>query len=1234
MAVKWTPEQRKVIELRNRNILVSAAAGSGKTAVLVERIIQMLTNPERPVDVDRLLVVTFTRAAAGEMRERVLAAIEKRLEAEPENEHLQRQQTLIYNAQITTIDSFCSDVLRSYFHLIGLDPDCRVADEGEQKLLRGDVMEEMLEAHFQENSRAFAAFVEAYAPGRDDRRLGEYIERLYEFSMSHPWPEQWLDSCLAPYEAESVKEMLKSSWAKEMFAGIKKILGDFMEIIREAKRICMEPEGPWMYAEALESDAAFCEKLLNCKTYSEMSEQFRNRSGWARLSAKKDASVSQEKKAQVKELRDQGKKLADDLEKQYFYGRPEELYEDMKGSRQAVETLVSLAKEFGQRYREAKEKKNIMDFHDMEHLALKILVEQKNGEALPTQAAKELSGRYDEIMIDEYQDSNQVQELILTSVSKAWQGENNRFMVGDVKQSIYRFRMARPELFMEKYNTYSQEDGPRQRIDLHKNFRSRTQVLDSANGLFRKIMTEKLGGVVYDEAAALYPGASYPETDGMESEVLLLDLDADRTAAEESMETDRELEARMVGERILELVGKTEVLDKETGKLRKAKFGDCVILLRTVAGWAEPFLKILGNMGIPAYTGTRTGYFSSVEIQTVIALLKIIDNPRQDIALAAVLASPIGGFSSKELAIIRSGHREGDLFGACAGFLRDCPDTAETGKIQKRLSAFFTMLDGFRQESKSLPMHELLWKILDETGYGDYAAAMPGGSRRAANIRLLEEKAAAYEATSYRGLYNFVRYLENLKKAEVDYGEAAGFGEEEDMVKIMSIHKSKGLEFPIVFVSGLQKSFNRQDIRSRLVLHPDLGLGCDFTDPKLRVRTPLLIKKVLQKKVDEDNLAEELRVLYVALTRPKEKLILTAAVSKLEKRMAAWRQTAALGREELPYTALAGAGSFLDWLMPALMSGPDGKALWSAYAAAVGEQEEPSRKEKVSDALPGNFRFYFETPGGLVMEETKAQLDLTAAAGRLWTEEASGETIRFQNLFSARYPYEENRKIPGKMTVSQLKRASLADEEEPALRLYEEPQETEPAGDFVPLIPPFMQTEQVRTGAARGILYHQLLKELDFTKTRTLAQIESQRERLWQRGFLTQEESRSIRLEHILHFAASPLGQRMRRAYEAGCLYREQQFVLGVEAREIKKEWDDGSQVLVQGIIDAYFREGDGLVLVDYKTDYTADKSGGELLKKYGVQLQYYKKALERLTHLPVTEMVIYSFWLEKTLWV
>lgn len=1191
MGVSWTKEQQQVIDLRDRDILVSAAAGSGKTAVLVERIIAMVSDETHPVDIDHLLIVTFTNAAAGEMKERIRAAIEKSLEADSDNEHLERQLTLVHHAQITTIHSFCQYVIRNYFHLIDLDPSFRIGDEGEIKLLKNDVVEDLIEDYYDQGERDYLNFVECYAPGKSDYEIGALILQLYEFSMSSPWPLKWLEECKSLYAIDNTADLCLAPWMADLLSQVKLLLQDCLERTYDALEIALKPDGPYMYEEALREDEKLLESLLSSADYLEYGERFAAMGRFAVLSRKKDEAVSDEKRELVKTIRDQMKKALKGIKEQYFYETPEKLAEDMKKCRSQIGVLTELAAEFSVRYARKKREKNLLDFNDLEHLALAILVSEEDGKPVPSAAAIQLSEQIEEVMIDEYQDSNLVQEYILTSVSRQHRGEHNVFMVGDVKQSIYRFRLARPELFMEKYDTYPPDGEKKQKIELHKNFRSRSQVLDSVNFIFKQIMKKDLGNVEYDDAAALYTGASFPEGKTAEentAEVILFDLDAEAETVEETGETAIELEARLIGRRILKAVGREQVLDKQTGAYRPARFSDIVILLRTVSKWADVFSSVLGEMGIPAYSGSQTGYFSAVEVQTVLALLKVIDNPRNDIPLAAVLRSPICGLGDEELAMIKSEYPEGTFEAAC----RRYQDGEHNLGIPK-LDHFFEMLEAFRRLVPYTTMHELLWHIFEETGYADYVEAMPGGERRAANLDMLVEKAMAYESTSYRGLFNFIRYIEQLKRYEVDYGEASVLGEEEDTVRIMSIHKSKGLEFPIVFVSGLHKKFNQQDSRSKLVLHPDLGIGCDCIDPIMRVKSPTLLKKLIRRRTIYENLGEELRVLYVALTRAKEKLIMTGVVTGLEDKKEKWRQRLSFGSRST-------AGSYLDWIMPALSG--EKQELFKQEICSVGDLAMAETTRQLTGLLKKEQLLEWET--GVTYDETaKAQL-----------EEA----------FSYRYAWEDSAEIYGKITVSELKTLQQQADAEDEYAMYQEPQ-------IVPLIPNFIKEREV-TGAALGTIYHQFLECLDFCMEPTKDTVVMQLEKLTKEGKLQGDEARQIDIGKILTFLRSDLGIRMKRAQANNELYKEQQFIIGMPAEQIREKWKSDDMVLIQGIIDAWFYEDGSIILVDYKTDYVPGRAEDFLIKKYGVQLKYYADALERMTGKQVKEQTIYSFWLQKEL--
>ena len=1181
MSVKWTSEQQKVIDLRNRNILVSAAAGSGKTAVLVERIIRRLTEDDTPTDVDRLLIVTFTEAAAAEMKERIGAAIEKKLEERPGDIRLERQATLIHSAQITTIHSFCLAVIRDHFHVIGIDPGFRIAEEGELKLLKQDVLEELLEECYAEAKEEFLDFTERFGSGKSDKKIEEIILKMYEYSRSYPRPDRWLDQCVKAYESEDLEVRAEER--------VRMRAADIERVLERGLKICEEPDGPYMYGDMLDSDLEELERLQRAENFDAM---YSAAAGfkWKRLSSRKDDTVSPDKKEKVKKLREQAKSLLKGMQEDYFYAPREVWQQDMQDALPSVVTLTELVKRFAHMLDEKKRLRNMIDFNDMEQFALAILTEEKDGELVPSAVAGEYQDRFDEVMIDEYQDSNLVQETILTSVSRVSRGEYNIFMVGDVKQSIYSFRLSRPELFMEKYNTYSLKDSVTQRIDLHKNFRSREEVLDSVNDIFRQIMKKELGGIEYDDSAALYPGAEFPplpsgKEDFCKSELLLLDKEDTRG------EDERQAEARMIARRIRELIRDGVVLDKETREYRRVQYRDIVILTRSIRGWAEVFSSVLGEEGIPAYSVSREGYFETYEVSVLLDYLKILDNARQDLPLAAVLTSVFGGLDTRELAEIRIAYPNVPFYEAAAMCAEsDAAEDACMEELRGKLRRFYDQVRYFREKVPYTPIHELLEEIIDKTGYGLYIAAMPGGAQRMANVEMLTERAAAFEGTSYKGLFNFVRYIAQLKKYDVDYGEAGIMDEQADTVRIMSIHKSKGLEFPIVFVAGMGKKFNTQDTKGSVLLHPDWGAGVDLIDLKRRTKTPTFLKKMIREETALENLAEEMRILYVALTRAKEKLIMTGAAKITED--GAVSDISSVFRAE-------GAKCYLDWVLPCILSDETGKV----------KQESPVEVSvfRAADLTPQQE----ETQAEVVAEDVLRNWD----ASQVYEPELRE---RLDAQIDYVYPFEDEGKMKLKFTVSELKKwASLA--EEAGEEMYEEPV-------VVPLIPEFLKEEEILTGAPRGSAYHKLLELLDFTVDYDVENLIAAVQQLRQEGRLTDEMTECIRPKDILRFLGCRSGKRMADAARNGKLYKEQPFVLSVDASEIYPEDCSGEKILVQGIIDVYFEEPDGLVVLDYKTDKV--RTGNELKEKYHAQLDYYAQALEQLTEKPVKEKIIYSFTL------
>lgn len=1262
MGVSWTTEQQQVIDLRNRNILVSAAAGSGKTAVLVERIVKIITDKNHPVDIDHLLIVTFTNAAAAEMRERIGNAIEKALDEQPGNEHLLRQLTLIHNAQITTIDSFCLYVVRNHFHEIDLEPNFRIGDEGELKLLREDVLGRVLEQNYEEPSEAFSDFVEGYASGRTDVALNEMILQLYEFSRSYPWPEKWLDSFVGIYRIENREELDRAEWLAPLTQNIRFVLKDCEQLLRQALAVTQQDDGPDMYEKAVRSDLEKYESLSKLTSFCELSGALSDIK-YDRLASSRGFEGDPDKLELVKSLREQAKDVVKKLCRQYFFCSPEMMIGQLERTEPMLEEVVRLTKQFADEFAAAKRRKNLVDFHDVEHFALQILVDEETEKAKKT--AEEFRDTFEEIMIDEYQDSNEVQETLLRSISREERGENNIFMVGDVKQSIYRFRLARPELFMKKYDSYSLEESTTQRIDLHKNFRSREEVLTCTNDIFYKIMVRSLGNVEYDAEAALYPGASYPVSADFTPEILLADSN-DELLEDTELSDKKTLEAKIVAEEIRHLMKTQPVTDKATGELRAARYSDIVILLRSLSGWADSLVEVLNGNGIPAHTVSSTGYFSTVEVQTVLSMLRLLDNPRQDIPMAAVLRSPMAGLTDEELAVLRledgsvpfheavlelaEGLYEEDGQKEISDSEADSEADQKQGRnadgkkeddiettAHRKLLKFYKKYRQLRQLVPDTPIHELIEIILRETGYGHYVAAMPAGSRRTANLNMLLEKAAAYEKTSYKGLFHFVRYIDELQKYDVDFGEADMVGENEDVVRIMSIHKSKGLEFPIVIVSGMGKNFNKQDTRSKMVLHPELGIGLDYMDGKKRIKSPTIAKKAIAKQIELENLGEELRVLYVALTRAKEKLILTGTLKDAPEKLEFFRQQANLSKaadRPLSYLTREGASGYLDWILPAVLSYGD------KYPVRIVEAAE------------------------LVLDEVENQLeqneDLTERIEEI--EAADTQLVgQLKQRFSQRYPYQVDVLRKNKYSVSELKHRAMrerfeAEQEETVPAFLEEP--------VTPTIPLFIQREEsveqetANRGALRGTAVHRVMECYDFASEKS---VQEQMEAMEKEEKITADMRALVKEQIVADFVSSETGRRMALAQCGGALYREKPFVMGFteeelenygfgvgsntdsceniyektdsdqEKEEQKKVRHEEDLTLIQGIIDVFWIEKDGIVLLDYKTDRV--QQAKELIDRYATQLKLYADALERVfaaRKLKVKEILIYSFFLEQ----
>lgn len=1292
MGMKFTPEQQRVIELHNSNILVSAAAGSGKTAVLVERIIRMICDGEHPADIDRLLIVTFTNAAAAEMRERIAAGITARLETDPGNEHIQKQSALLHNAQITTIDSFSLFLIRNHFNEIGLNPDFRVADEGEIKLLQQEVLAQLLEDAYAGNfvpeealtsregygnegtvpemeaPEQFHACVEYFCPGGRESVLEQHILNLSRYAGSFPWPAEWLEERKNDYAAGDMEALVHSDYGQYLTERVNRTVEGCLEKLREVKRLCELPDGPYMYGELTEAEIEQLERLTSCKDLEEQAAKVPTVT-FGRLPSKKDDSVDPAKRELAKAIRNSVKDTLSDLSESYFKTPLELAVEQGKACREPLRMLLDLVLEFDRRLLAAKQERHLIDFSDMEHYALQILlkrekVEESDGTGtdrtetkyriVPSDVAMEYRQYFQEILIDEYQDSNLVQEYLLSAISGEEEGRYNRFMVGDVKQSIYKFRLARPELFLEKYDTY-QETGDLCRIDLAKNFRSRIQVVDAVNDVFSRIMSREIGGIAYDDKAALYPGAVYPaQEDPAYGSELLLIRKPEKGEREESgigeqhaegagvlvdYDNVRQLEALAIAARIKQLKGSLQVMEKSTGELRPVRYSDMVILLRTTSGWDEEFKKILEQQGIPVYITSKTGYFGALEVQELLQFLRVLDNPRQDIPLFGVMQSVFGGFTQEEIAQIRSGgeghsRKRMTLYEALKEVAQSGrtveegeeisagESAGEEAELSQKADTFLQRIGHYRDLTPFTSIRDLLQRILDDYDYLNYVTALPAGSKRRANVEMLLTKASAFEKTSYFGLFHFIRYMEQLEKYDVDYGEADTLDENADVVRIMSIHKSKGLEFPVVFVSGLSKRFNMQDANQSLIVDMDLGVAVDYVDSVRRIKNKTLRRTVLSAKMKEDNLAEELRVLYVALTRAREKLILTAVLDKADEK---WELAQMTGQERLTYLDFCEAGSYMDFLLPILPQTGIAVKTLRTEDLAVEELREQLR-----------------------MGDRREQLRLIACGETTLTgdpEENERKLMYLRERFAYQYPHPGLQKLYTKTTVSELKIAAMAEKDEAAFHTFEEK-------EVVPYIPGFRREQEKVSGAVRGNAFHRTMELLDFTylftesglftgcpnnyeeyrrgldKNRLQNRLEEflQRETISLR--LTEEYAKAVSLPKILNFLEQELAYRMWRAQEQGLLYREQPFVLGIDAKRLDPDLPEGEKVLIQGIIDVFFIEDGEIVLLDYKTDVIDSLEA--LWNRYNVQIQYYEEALTKLMQMPVKERILYSFYLEK----
>ncbi len=1208
MANRWTEQQKAAIEARDCDLLVSAAAGSGKTAVLVERIITRIIQDGQSID--RLLVVTFTKAAAAEMRQRIGAAIIKKLEEEPQNTHLQSQLAFLPRADIKTIHAFCLQVIREYYHLLELDPAVRTAEPAEIRLLQKEVLEELFEVLYAEaDNEWFLQLLETFSTSTKDDRLKELILQAYEYAAGSPAPAELLDMAADGFLLNETETIDACRWFPLIRESVENQVEYALYQLHKGIRLTEGLAEFAGYHETLQKDAAYVQNLKDAlgKSYRDW------RLAYVGVNFARLPSYRGEEKLfaeTIKDLREDAKETIKKLGKVYFSYSAELQAELIRRSYPIAKALSEATKRFMEAFSAAKREKNIIDFTDYEHFALQVLV-GASGEA--TQAAAELRQRYDEVMIDEYQDSNIVQELLLEAVSGAAEGRNNRFMVGDVKQSIYRFRQAMPELFNEKYLKYPvQEGGKERKIILSQNFRSRKNILDGVNFIFRQIMCRDFGEIAYDAEAALYAGMEFPpcaENHGGDNEILLIETKEaeDSTLSEELLEMGRrEVEATAIARRIKELMESGyHVLDKKTGEYRPVRYGDIAILLRAMKSWSSVLEDVFGREGLPYYAETATGYYSVPEVETVLHLLRLVDNPRQDIPLLSILHSPLYGFSAEELMQVRLHSREGSYYDCISTYLEDGEEEA----LRSRLSAFWEDVAFFRRKSRELSLHELLRLLYRETGYYDYLGMTAGGTLRQSNLRLLLDKAEQYEKGSRKGLFYFIRYAEDMKTAEVETSSAKLQEDSGDNIRVMTIHKSKGLEFPVVFVSDMGKKFNEADGRAQIIFHQKWGFGMDWMDLEKRASYRTLSKMALADAIRMEALAEELRVLYVALTRAKEKLILTGTVQDLEKALWKWAQAADSEGQTLPLFRLRRAKNYFDWVMPAYLRHPACDVLpeeWEMENIRFAEENSTWQLRQIK-------REEVLLPIDAEQKLAEEQRDYFS----VWEtpKEMTAEREAVFRILSWQYPYGRETKLPAKLSISEIKRKYQEE-------MSGELQKPQPIGF------PKRREADTLSGAQIGTAMHTVLEECDLRKEYDRDSLEQLIAELVERERLTEAEGQAIRRNELLRFFKSDLAQRIRLAEK---IEIERTFSLLMQPKELffGKEYEAVKDtILVNGIIDCYFVEQGRLILLDYKSDRLYQEEA--LKERYGIQLQLYRIALERALGMPVSETYLYSFAMGK----
>ncbi len=1300
MGVKWTPEQESAIiapkdsSLDNQTLLVAAAAGSGKTAVLVERIITRLKDMDNPLSVQELMVVTFTKAAAQEMSARIGLALAKAMESTEDaamQERLERQLNLLPSAHISTLHSFCQWVIRSYFYKLDINPTARIGNEAEMALLQQEVLADLLTKSYEEGLYNIYELADFFSDDKSDAGLTAKIMSLYNYAMSLANPDGWLRKALEPYKEAMTVNPSETLWGQYMWDQHVAVIDRIRERLERMEQILLDPVGPHKWQNIYDNQLAALSMLSNAQTWDDMGEACKHtdtfiKDRFNKLGEEVDPSLQ----AEFKSLGSQNKEDLKGMQAAVFTVPESTLQEQFKAQYPIIEGLVELTIAFHQAYRDMKQEQGIMDFSDLEHLCLALLVEPgTEDDPQPSEVAKELQDTFKEIMVDEYQDTNGVQETIINLISRV----DNRFYVGDVKQAIYSFRMADSSLFMEKYNTYGDTDAVERRIDLAKNFRSHENILAATNFLFYQIMTEEAAELNYTEAESLIPGRIVEDAPedwiGGDVELQLLDVSKDTLSASESDEDEggdpenNERELDFIIQKIKEIHAAKKKVQNPDGTFRQIEWRDFAILRRSLAGWGTRAVEAMRQAGIPAVVNERDGYFEAQEIQLLLALLSIIDNPEQDLPMAAVLHSGLVGLDANELGALRlSG--EGSLWSLMPAYAEEAQD--------ERLLAFIGHMERWRTLSRRHGVTDLLWDIYESQDYVNYVGAMPNGLVRRANVLALYDRAKGYEASGFRGLFRFLRFVESLRDSNQDMPLANVVSEADNVVRLMTIHKSKGLEFPVVFLSGVQKRFNMMDLRSELLIDKNAGLGLKGYFPDIRVSFPTMPWFYVKDVKEAALKAEEQRILYVALTRARDKLFLTGFVKgfknsagKLSSLGDLINNVAAVEGQQLPTDVITQANTYLEWLIMGFTRHLDGG---NPLRVAI-EYEGPT----YFDLPDKKCRIKVEIHDGSLYGDLDYKADIDETTINKVRELQAVNSVELPpeiiDRFNYTYPYSDATRRTAKISVSELKRRFQERElEAGTIDTLNEPIVTVdtgakravsdtilgqaikldirnvdcdttsnvdsdatsnadsndtskansdvtsnvavstlivPADDLANSVfgrkPQALQSEEdVLTGAQWGTLMHEAMQWLPLAQY-TQASLTKELDALVTKGTFTEEERNLLSDTSLYKFFSSDLGKRLINAKR---IERELPFSMLFEGKRVYDTLEDGENLFLQGIIDTAFEEDGEWVLVDYKTDRV--KSGEDLIKRYKIQMDLYKEALQRLTGMPVKACYIYSF--------